>query len=88
MLAEAMHSAADVLNQVLLRVGIFFLGAGASVLHGLHTLFEARVLEGEALSYAVLGVSALLEGYSLLVAVQHIRTGAAARGMPVLKYIK
>ncbi|KAJ9529803.1 hypothetical protein QJQ45_022205 [Haematococcus lacustris] len=117
MLAEAMHSAADVLNQVLLRVGvkqaikaptaqhpygymrdrfvwslisavgIFFLGAGASVLHGLHTLFEARVLEGEALSYAVLGVSALLEGYSLLVAVQHIRTGAAARGMPVLKYI-
>ncbi len=81
MLAEALHSLADVLNQVLLRVGvlkalkaptarhpyghmrdrfvwslisavgIFFLGAGASVLHGLHTLFETRVIEGEMWSY-------------------------------------
>eukprot|EP00197_Chlamydomonas_leiostraca_P006155 CAMPEP_0202858940 /NCGR_PEP_ID=MMETSP1391-20130828/1265_1 /ASSEMBLY_ACC=CAM_ASM_000867 /TAXON_ID=1034604 /ORGANISM="Chlamydomonas leiostraca, Strain SAG 11-49" /LENGTH=659 /DNA_ID=CAMNT_0049537923 /DNA_START=118 /DNA_END=2097 /DNA_ORIENTATION=+ len=118
MLAEAMHSVADILNQILLRVGvlkamkapspqhqygymrdrfvwslisavgIFFLGAGASVIHGLHTLTETRVLEGAGWSYAVLGVSALLEGYSLWVASKYVVAGAAARRMPVLQYIK
>jgi len=34
------------------QVGIFFLGAGASVIHGLHTLMEVRVLGGEMWSYA------------------------------------
>jgi zinc transporter 9 len=32
-------------------VGIFFLGAGASVFHGLHTLTETRVVEGAMWSY-------------------------------------
>jgi len=118
MLAEALHSVADILNQVLLRVGvlkakraptpqhpygymrdrfvwslisavgIFFLGAGASVIHGLHTLMEVRVLEGELWSYAVLGLSAVLEGYSLLVAARYVMAGAAAHRMSMLQYIK
>jgi len=39
------------------QVGIFFLGAGASVIHGLHTLMEVRVLGGEMWSYAGRGKS-------------------------------
>ncbi|KAF5826638.1 hypothetical protein DUNSADRAFT_2485 [Dunaliella salina] len=117
MLAEALHSVADILNQVLLRVGvlkakraptpqhpygymrdrfvwslisavgIFFLGAGASVIHGLHTLMEVRVLDGEMWSYAVLGLSAVLEGYSLLVAARYVMAGAAAHRMSMLQQV-
>ncbi|GLC42515.1 hypothetical protein PLESTB_001106300 [Pleodorina starrii] len=118
MLAEAMHSVADVLNQMLLRiglmkaqkgptemhpygyardrfiwslisaVGIFFLGAGASFIHGLHTLMEHRELEHMALSYAVLALSGLLEGYSLWVASRVVVAGATARRMGLLAYIR
>ncbi|KAG2500759.1 hypothetical protein HYH03_001521 [Edaphochlamys debaryana] len=118
MLAEAMHSVADVLNQMLLRigllkaqqgptemhpygyardrfvwslisaVGIFFLGAGASFIHGIHTLLEHRALEHAAVSYVVLAVSGLLEGYSLWVATRAVVAGARSKRMGVLPYIK
>ncbi|GIL60410.1 hypothetical protein Vafri_14861 [Volvox africanus] len=118
MLAEAMHSVADVLNQMLLRigllkaqkgptemhpygyardrfiwslisaVGIFFLGAGASFIHGLHTLMEHRELEHMGWSYGVLLVSGLLEGYSLWVASRVVVSGATARRMGLLQYIR
>lgn len=38
--------------------------------------------------YAVLGVSGMLEGYSLYVAVKSIRAGAAARKMGFVHYVK
>ncbi|GIL80579.1 hypothetical protein Vretifemale_9762 [Volvox reticuliferus] len=118
MLAEAMHSVADVLNQMLLRigllkaqkgptemhpygyardrfiwslisaVGIFFLGAGASFIHGVHTLMEHRELEHMGWSYGVLLLSGLLEGYSLWVASRVVVAGAKARRMGVLQYIR
>ncbi|KAG1660211.1 hypothetical protein FOA52_005080 [Chlamydomonas sp. UWO 241] len=118
-LAEALHSVADILNQVLLRigvrkslqgpnaqypygylrdrfvwslisaVGIFFLGAGASVLHGFHSLASPQhAVEGVEWTYLVLGVSALLEGYSFWVAIQSIQIGATARGMSFFDYVK
>ncbi|MEW5307384.1 MAG: hypothetical protein WDW36_009787 [Sanguina aurantia] len=118
-LAEAMHSVADILNQVLLRigvqqaqrvatplhpygflrdrfvwslisaVGIFFLGAGASILHGLHTLASPTWQpENVEWSYAVLAVSGILEGYSLWVASHYISVGAKAKKMGMLEYIK
>ncbi|GAX81488.1 hypothetical protein CEUSTIGMA_g8917.t1 [Chlamydomonas eustigma] len=117
MLAEALHSIADVLNQMLLRigvlkslqaptqqfqygylrdrfvwslisgVGIFFLGSGASIIHGLHALHESHQVEGIFWTYLVLGVSAALEAVSLYVAYQGIKDGAAARNMSVTAYI-
>jgi len=116
-LAEAMHSVADILNQLLLRigvlkslqgptmkfpygylrdrfvwslisaVGIFFLGAGASVLHGFHALGSSHAVGGSSWAFAVLAVSAVLEGYSLLVAMRSIKEGADARGMSFLEYV-
>ena len=38
--------------------------------------------------HAVLGVSGMLEGYSLYVAVKSIRAGAAARKMGFVHYVK
>lgn len=117
-LAEALHSVADILNQLLLRigvikslqgptsefpygylrdrfvwslisaVGIFFLGAGASVFHGLHSLTDTHAIQGVGYTFLVLGVSAVLEGYSLFVAVRNIMEGASARGMTFLEYVK
>ncbi|MEW5309353.1 MAG: hypothetical protein WDW38_001247 [Sanguina aurantia] len=107
-LAEAMHSVADILNQVLLRigvqqaqrvatplhpygflrdrfvwslisaVGIFFLGAGASILHGLHTLASPTWQpENVEWSYAACGWP-----------LSYIYVGAKAKKMGMLEYIK
>ncbi|PNW82678.1 hypothetical protein CHLRE_06g289150v5 [Chlamydomonas reinhardtii] len=118
LLAEAMHSVADVLNQMLLRiglmkarkgptemhpygyardrfiwslisaVGIFFLGAGASFIHGVHTLMEHRELEHMAWNYGVLAISGVLEGYSLWVATKVVVAGAQSKRMGLLQYIR
>ena len=119
MLAEALHSIADILNQTLLRVGliqsqmapnakynygyhrdrfifslisavgIFFLGAGASVFHGFHSLGAGadHQLESVFWTYVVLGVSGMLEGYSLHVALEGVREGAKQAGQTMTRYI-
>ena len=38
--------------------------------------------------FAVLGVSLLLEGYSLLVAVRTVTAGAAAAGLPFSEFVR
>lgn len=93
MLSEAIHSAADTMNQLLLYVGIkrsekpanprfpygygveryffallsaigiFFLGCGVTVYHGVEGLLHPRTVEPDVWTYAVLAVSLLVEGY-------------------------
>jgi solute carrier family 30 (zinc transporter), member 9 len=117
MLAEAIHSFADILNQLLLRagvqlsrkpatrqhpygfhkekyifslmsaVGIFCIGAGASVLHGVQSIFDPPQLTNMAVSFKVIIASGLLEFYSLRVAYHAIRVGAAKEGQPFWSYI-
>ena len=70
--------------------GIFCLGAGANVMHGLQALGDSA--HGPAPSHlgwalSVLGVSALVEGYSLAVAVRSVAAGAAAAGLPFREYV-
>ncbi len=119
LLAEALHSVADTLNQLLLRigvmksmkapterfqygymrdrfvwslisaVGIFFLGSGASIIHGVHALADSsHEVEGIFWTYMVLAVSGALESVSAYVAFQGIREGAVARKMSIGTYIK
>jgi len=38
--------------------------------------------------FAVLGVSLLLEGYSLLVAIRTVTAGAASQGLPFAEFVK
>lgn len=118
MLAESIHSLADIGNQLLLRtgiqrskkapsalhpygymkdkfvwslisaVGIFCLGAGVTVVHGFHGLFVQTQLEHLTAGLTVLGVSLLLEGYSLLVAIRTVTAGAASQGLPFAEFVK
>jgi hypothetical protein len=98
MLAESIHSVADIVNQALLQVGItnsnrkpdatfnygyrrerfvyslisavgiFFLGAGFSVMHGIHGLMSPAPSENIKIGIAVLFASAILESFYIKVA--------------------
>jgi zinc transporter 9 len=118
LLAEALHSGADIANQLLLRagvnqsrraptrqhpygfhrekyvyalisaVGVFCLGAGASVVHGISALLDPPVLEHYSATLAVLGVSAVAELWSVRVALAAIRAGAAEQREGVAAYLR
>mmetsp|Transcript_15370 Transcript_15370/g.39688 ORF Transcript_15370/g.39688 Transcript_15370/m.39688 type:complete len:564 (-) Transcript_15370:64-1755(-) len=118
MLAEAIHSVADVCNQGLLRmgvmkslqkptmlhpygysrdrfvwslisaVGIFCLGSGVSIVHGLNAMVHDYTLEHLGWGLTVLAVSFFVEGYSLIVAVRHVMQAATLRGMSFLQFVK
>ncbi len=122
MLSEAIHTLADVLNQILLMigivrsdrtpdednaygymaeryiwalisaVGIFFLGCGVTMFHGIETLIHQLNHHGETeplkdLNWAigVLIFSLILEGYVLYVALKHV--WKQAKGKPILKFL-
>ncbi|BDA46259.1 Zinc transporter 9 [Coccomyxa sp. Obi] len=70
-------------------VGIFCLGAGVTCAHGFSNLFAPPVqLEHLGYGLAVLGVSFVVEGYSLLVATRAVLQGAHAMGMTFTEYIR
>lgn len=120
MLAEAIHSLADVGNQTLLAVGmnrshrpadddhpfgyareafvwalisavgIFFLGCGVSVTHGVLSLLsnEHHEVGSPTLNLSILGLSLVAEGGSLLVAVRAIASDAKHRGMGFWEHVR
>ena len=69
-------------------VGIFFLGCGVTVMHGIHSLTDPHPPEGIGVSMAVLALSFVLEGASWAVAIFAVRASAAAGGMTFRQYIK
>lgn len=117
MLAESIHSVADIVNQMLLQVGItnsnrkpdatfnygyrrerfvyslisavgiFFLGAGFSVMHGIHGIMDPVPSENVWIGITVLSASALLEAYSLKVAYASLRDNAKAQGMTMREFV-
>ncbi len=56
-------------------MGIFILGCGVTVYHGVHSLFNPPTLIFSWVTFAVLGISILLEGYVLMLAVREVNTG-------------
>ena len=120
MLAEAIHSAADVGNQSLLAVGmkrsalppdarhpygygrdafvwalmsavgIFFVGCGVSVAHGVHTLLAGGEHEvgNPSLNIGILALSMVAEGGSLLVAVRGLQKEARARNIGLWEHVR
>jgi zinc transporter 9 len=116
MLSEAIHSAADTGNQVLLFIGlkrasrqrddefhygyggerfvfgllsasgIFFVGCGVTVYHGVETLLHPHMPSISAVTFGVLGLSLLIEGGALVFA---FRTLTRHRGsMSVVRFIR
>jgi len=64
---------------LLSAVGIFFLGCGVTVYHGIHTLLHPKPLEEIGIALAILAVSFLLEGAVLVLTYRTLRTAAAGR---------
>ncbi len=116
MLSEAIHSAADTGNQLLLFIGlrrgmrraddrfhygysaerfvfgmlsaagIFFIGCGITVYHGVSSLFSPHMPNLSVTTFVVLGVSFVIEGGVLLFA---IRSVARERGdTPFFRYVR
>ena len=118
MLAEAVHSVADIVNQGLLRVGInssakapdakynygyrrerfvwslisavgvFFMGSGVSVMHGVHNIMHPSPLEHIWVGLGVLAASAAIDSYSLHVAYEALKTNARAKEMSLDEFVR
>ncbi|MEP3477912.1 MAG: cation diffusion facilitator family transporter [Fuerstiella sp.] len=117
MFSEAIHTFADVLNQILLlvgikrsnndaddkfdygygaeryvwalisAVGIFFLGCGVTVYHGISSLFaEHQEVSNYGWAIGVLIISFFVEFYVLMVAVKSVQQ--QAKGAPFFKFMK
>jgi zinc transporter 9 len=116
MLSEAIHTLADLLNQILLMVGIvrssrqpddsyeygyqaaryvwalisavgiFFLGCGVTIYHGIQTLLHPHALSDLGWALGVLLFSLVLEGVVLLIAIRTARRQAGGR--PLLKFLR
>ncbi|KAJ1429223.1 Six-hairpin glycosidase-like superfamily [Sesbania bispinosa] len=68
-------------------VGIFCLGSGATVVHGFQNLWTAQPPENMQYAALVICGSFIIEGASLIVAIQAVKKGAAAEGMKLRDYI-
>lgn len=116
MLSEAIHTFADLLNQVLLlvgivrsdrqpnrnyhygfkseryvwalisAVGIFFLGCGVTVYHGIRSLMHPHELEGLSWAIGTLILSFVIEAIVLAIAIYQVRK--EAKGRPLLEFLR
>ncbi|CAA7408245.1 unnamed protein product [Spirodela intermedia] len=68
-------------------VGIFCLGSGATIVHGVQNLWSAEPPENMQYAALVIGGSFLIEGASLVVAINAVKKGAAAEGMKMWDYV-
>ncbi|MFF0060888.1 cation diffusion facilitator family transporter [Streptomyces sp. NPDC005279] len=73
---------------LLAAVATFVGGAVFSVYDGIHTLIHGENPGDPLVSYIVLGVAFLLEGYSLRTGVRQVRAEAARLGAPVGRYLR
>uniref|UniRef100_A0A1A9WIH0 Proton-coupled zinc antiporter SLC30A9, mitochondrial n=1 Tax=Glossina brevipalpis TaxID=37001 RepID=A0A1A9WIH0_9MUSC len=117
MFAEAVHSLADTINQLILAygihkstqmadpdhpygytnmkyvsslisgVGIFCVGTGLSVYHGITGLMNPEPMENFLWALFILGGSLVSEGATLLVAVNEIRRAAKLSGISFKEYV-
>ena len=69
-------------------VGIFFLGCGVTVYHGVHSLLEGAEMHSSSIALGVLGFSFVIEGMSLLVAIRALQKEARARGLGLMEYVR
>ena len=118
LLAESIHSLADIANQLLLRAGVeksrraptkqhpygfhrekyiyalmsavcvFCVGSGATIVHGIQNLYDPPTLEHMGYSLSILGLSGVIEFFSLSVAFRILYDGASRSGRGVFEHIK
>lgn len=67
-------------------VGIFILGCGVTVYHGVHTLFDPPELHVGMLTWGVLGTSFLMDGFVFLMALRAVSADKGDKGF--IEFIK
>ncbi|WP_411073421.1 cation diffusion facilitator family transporter [Streptomyces sp. cmx-4-7] len=73
---------------MLAAVATFVGGAVFSIYDGIHTLTHGEELGDPLVSYVVLAVAFVLEGFSLRTGVRQVRAEAKERGTPFLAYLR
>ncbi len=61
-------------------VGIFILGCGVTVYHGIHSLMHPPNILFSWITFAVLGAAVLIDGYVLRQAIREVNTGRGDQG--------
>ena len=69
-------------------LGIFFLGAGVTLYHGVHALLHPEPSTHGAVTWVVLTFAVVLEGGALAVAVRGLYKDAAKAGITPMRYFK
>lgn len=69
-------------------LGIFFLGAGVTLYHGIVGVIDPHPVEYTWITWAVLGFSFLVEGWALTVALRGVAKDAKATGVSFRRYVK
>jgi cation diffusion facilitator family transporter len=68
-------------------IGLFAVGAGVSITHGIQELVHPEPAESFVIAYVVLGVSFLLEGTSFLQAWRQARSAASSREKDLWEHV-
>ena len=68
--------------------GIFFLGAGVTIMHGIHSLQHPEPPQDLTVAFVILAISFVIEGWTYWVALKSVREQAAAAEMSLMDYIK
>lgn len=71
---------------LLSAMGIFVLGCGVTIYHGVHSLLHPPDLEISWIVFAVLGVSLLIDGYVFLAAIREVNSERGDKGF--LEFIR
>lgn len=61
-------------------MGIFILGCGVTVYHGVHSLMHPPDISASWITYAVLGAAVLIDGYVLILAIREVNSGRGDKG--------
>jgi cation diffusion facilitator family transporter len=68
-------------------IGLFAVGAGVSIVHGIQELFHPEPAEDLGIAYAVLAIAFVLEGVSFIKAVRQARGEAAESDQDVMDHV-
>ena len=68
-------------------LGIFFVGAGVTIMHGIEALVDPHPIGHSWITWVVLGISILLEGGALTIALRGIARDARHAGMSARRYV-
>lgn len=68
-------------------IGLFAVGAGVSITHGIQELAHPEQAEDFGIAYAVLGIAFVLEGISFLQAWRQVRRAARRRDQDLLQHV-